>query len=194
VNNLPAVTTTRVSSSGSASFINQPVTFTATITSTYGPIPNGEIVTFYDGITSIGTGVTAAGVTTFTTSSLSAKTHTIKASYLGDGSFKASSGTVHQVVNLYFSTTTLTSSPNPSTKGQPVTLTATVQSSNANSPTGRVIFKNGTQSLGSGVLSGGVATLNTSKLPLGSNSLTAVYDGDTETSKSISEVLIQGVN
>jgi hypothetical protein len=194
VNNLPAVTTTRVSSSGSASFINQPVTFTATITSTYGPIPNGEIVTFYDGITSIGTGVTAAGATTFTTSSLSAKTHTIKASYLGDGSFKASSGTVHQVVNLYLSTTTLTSSPNPSTKGQPVTLTATVQSSNANSPTGRVIFKNGTQNLGSGVLSGGVATLNTSKLPLGSNSLTAVYDGDTETSKSISGIVIQGVN
>ena len=96
VNSLPAATTTKVATSGSPSLINQPVTFTATITSSYG-MPDNETVTFYDGATAIGTGLTVGAVATFQTSSLTAKTHTIKASYPGDATFKASSGTVTQV-------------------------------------------------------------------------------------------------
>src|SRR5439155_10204726 len=90
VNSLPAATTTKVTTSGSQSFINRSVTFTVTITSTYGPIPDGEMVTFYDGITPIGTGAITSGVAAFSTSTLTAKTHTIKATYPGDATFKAS--------------------------------------------------------------------------------------------------------
>ena len=61
VDSLPAATTTRVATSGSPSQIHQPVTVTATIASTYGPIPNGETVTFYVGTSAIGTGFTAGG-------------------------------------------------------------------------------------------------------------------------------------
>ena len=61
VDSLPAATTTRVATSGSPSQIHQPVTVTVTIASTYGPIPNGETVTFYDGTSAIGTGFTAGG-------------------------------------------------------------------------------------------------------------------------------------
>jgi hypothetical protein len=93
-----APTTTVVSTSGSPSHLGQLVTFTATVTWTYGTVPNGEPVSFFDGTTAIGTGTTASGVAKFSTSSLNAKTHTIKAKYPGDGMFKLSSGAVTQVV------------------------------------------------------------------------------------------------
>ena len=93
-----APTTTTLTTSGSPSHVGQPVTFTATVKWTYGTVPDGELVTFFDGTTTIGTGTTASGVATFTTSLLTAKTHTIKATYSGDAKFKSSTGTVTQVV------------------------------------------------------------------------------------------------
>ena len=77
-------------------------------------------------------------------------------------------------------TTTLTTSPNPSSVGQPTILTATITavSPGSGSPTGTVEFFNGTTSLGTATISGGVATLTTSALPLGTSSLTARYQGD----------------
>jgi hypothetical protein len=68
------------------------------VTWTSGTIPDGDAVKFFDGTTVIGTGTTASSVATFSTSSLSAKTHTIKAKYPGDATFKLSSGAVTQVV------------------------------------------------------------------------------------------------
>lgn len=114
--------------SGSPSFVGKPVTFTATVTSTHGPIPNGEVVTFYDGSTIMGTGTTSSGVATFTTSSLTAKAHTVKAAFAGDSTFQKSSAIVIQVVDKYATTTALSSSPNPAIYGQPITYTATVTS------------------------------------------------------------------
>src|SRR6202043_869132 len=114
--------------------LNQPVTFTATITSTGGSVPDGEAIPFYDGTSQIGLGSTASGVATFTTSSLSAKTHAIKATYAGDSAFKTSSGTVMQIVELAPTTTSLSSSANPSSFGQSVMLTATVATSGGFTP------------------------------------------------------------
>jgi len=91
-------TITAVTTSGSPSQAGQPVTFTSTITPKAGTIPDGELVTFFDGAKKIGTGTTLGGAATFTTSALKAKTHTIKASYEGDGSFLTSSGKVTQAV------------------------------------------------------------------------------------------------
>jgi len=89
---------TVLTTSGSPSHVGQEVTFSATVTWTYGTVPNGEPVTFFDGTTAIGTATTAGGVATFKTSSLTVKTHTIKAAYAGDATFKPSSGKVTQVV------------------------------------------------------------------------------------------------
>lgn len=94
----PLATTMKLTTSGSPSHLNQAVTFTATITSK-SPVQDGQTVTFYDGGTRIGTGTTVSGVAAFTTSSLSVKTHTIKATYPGNFDFKASLGTVQQVVS-----------------------------------------------------------------------------------------------
>ena len=88
-------------------------------------------------------------------------------------------------------TTTLTSSANPSVYGQSVTFTATVSSSAA---TGTVTFEDGSTAIGTGTLSGGVATYTTSVLAIGTPSITAVYGGDTNFTGSTSSVLSQVVN
>lgn len=86
---------TALAASPNPSHVNQSVTFTATITP---GVPNGEVVTFYNGGTKLGTGTTASGVATLTTSFSKAGKHTIKAAYPGDAFRKPSSGTVKQVV------------------------------------------------------------------------------------------------
>jgi hypothetical protein len=85
-------------SSPNPSLINQTVTFTATISSTT-PVPNGEVVAFYNGATKIGTGATTNGIAKLTTPFETVGKYTIEASYPGDAFHKASSRTVKQVVN-----------------------------------------------------------------------------------------------
>jgi hypothetical protein len=94
----------------------------------------------------------------------------------------------------YPTTTSLTSTPNPSVQGQVVTLTAIVSSAGPVTPTGRVTFKNGGIVIGSRTLKNGVATLVTTSLPVGSLSITAKYNGDTQCAKSTSPVVVQVVN
>jgi hypothetical protein len=59
-------------------------------------IPNGEVVTFYNGASKIGTGKTTNGAASLTTSLSTPGKHIMKASYPGDAWHKASSGTVKQ--------------------------------------------------------------------------------------------------
>lgn len=91
-------TATIVSTSGSPSQVNQSVTFTATTTSTYGPVPDGITVTFSDNKVVIGTGITSHGVATFSTSLLAIGTHLIKASYPVNSFFMGSYGRLKQIV------------------------------------------------------------------------------------------------
>lgn len=87
--------------------------------------------------------------------------------------------------------TALTSSPNPSSVGQAVTFTATVSSSSG-TPTGKVTFLNGTATMGTVILSGGVATFTTSSLTKGRHKITARYSGSSKFAQS-SAALIQTV-
>ena len=90
----PYGTTTAVASSANPSAYGQPVTFTATVT-TSGPgtFDNGGTVTFYDGATSLGTATLAGGAAVLTTSSLPAGSgQAITATYSGDGNFGTSRG------------------------------------------------------------------------------------------------------
>jgi hypothetical protein len=87
------------------------------------------------------------------------------------------------------------SSPNPSTSGEPVTLTATVDSAvDVPPPDGEsVTFMQGTTVLGNASISGGVAQLSTSTLPLGTDVITAKYGGDANFDSSTSNSLKQVV-
>jgi hypothetical protein len=84
-------------------------------------------------------------------------------------------------------TTTLSSSVNPSVSGKSVAFTATVsQQSGGAIPTGKVEFLNGTSVLATLTLTSGSARYSTSKLPPGTNAITAVYLGDSSNSSSTS--------
>lgn len=94
-----AATTTVVASSVNPSVPRQPVTFTATVTSTNGT-PTGN-VNFSDGGVVIGTAALTSGVATFTTAALALGTHSIVASYGGTAAFVASTSTaLSQAVNV----------------------------------------------------------------------------------------------
>ena len=92
-------TATTVSSSQNPSDSGQAVTFTATVTAG-SPVAAGTI-TFREGATILAgpTAVDAAGHASFTTSALTAGTHTITADYSGTSQFAASSGSVVQTVD-----------------------------------------------------------------------------------------------
>ena len=74
----------------------------------------------------------------------------------------------------------MTTSTTTPSFGQAVTLTDTLPVLGGTAPTGTVTFYNGSTSIGAGAVNAsGVATLTTGALPVGANSITAVYGGDT---------------
>jgi hypothetical protein len=96
-------TATMVSSSANPSNTGQSITLSANVVSTNSSktaTPTGT-VTFYDGVSSIGTGaLSASGVASMTTSSLAAGAHSITAAYTGDVNFTSStSAAFTQTVN-----------------------------------------------------------------------------------------------
>lgn len=190
-------TTTTVSSSANPAVFSQPVTFTATVTSS-GGTPTGT-VTFKDGTTTLGTSaLDGAGHATFTASTLSVASHSITAAYNGSATFNPStSSALTQTVNKDGTASAVTSSLNPSVRNQTVTFTATVTASAPGTgvPTGSVTFKDGTKTLSTKTLNGsGQATFATSALARGSHSITVVYAGSTNFLGSTSPVLTQQVN
>ena len=185
-----AASTTTLTSSTNPSVFGQPVTFTATVTSAAGT-PTGNVTFAADG-TPLGTVALAGGQATVTTSGLAVGAHTITADYEGDVNSTPSSDSLTQTVERAPTTTTLTSTPNPSTFGQPTTLTATVTVNppGAGTPTGTVTFRRGAVVLGATTLgTSGLATLTVSGLQVGTNSLTASYSGDGNFLPSTSDAL-----
>jgi hypothetical protein len=187
------VTTVALASNANPSSYGQSVTFTATVSAGSGGTPGGT-VTFKNGSSTLGTANLNGGTASLATTTLTVGTHSIAAVYGGDGTHAGStSSALSQVVNKAATTTALTSSQNPSTSGQSVTFTATVTSSTSGTPTGAVIFKAGTKALGSATLSGGKASISTTALAAGSDTITATYNGSANFTGS-SGTLTQVVN
>src|SRR5208282_3648265 len=91
-------------------------------------------------------------------------------------------------------TTTLSSSPNPSTYGEAVTFTAVVSSSQGAPPDGETVsFMKGKKVLGTGTLSAGSATFTTLTLKVGTTTVKAVYAGDSNFANSTSKPVKQVV-
>jgi sugar lactone lactonase YvrE len=170
----------------------QSATFTLTIT----PAPTGSplgTVSFYDGSTLVGTGtVNSFGVATFSTSTLPVGSDSVTAAYSGNAAFASSiSPAITVQVNSAnaATVTALTSSNLAPTYGQSVTLTATVTPAPSGTPPGTVSFYAGTTLLGTQALNAhGVGTLSLS-LPLGLNTITAVYSGSAGYTASTSSAL-----
>jgi len=193
-----ANTSTKVVSSVNPSDFDQTITFTATVKAVAPGTgtPTGT-VQFKDGATTMGSGALSGGVAHYATSNRTVGTHSITAVYVASTDYNTStSSPLSQVVDEAATKTTVVSSLNPSASGDTVTFTATVKSvaPGAGTPTGTVDFKDGATLLGTHGLSGGVAAFATSKLAVGTHSITAVYVGNADYSTSKSGVLSQVVN
>ena len=117
--------------------------------------------------------------------------------------YNPTSATVFIDVAQAGTSTAVTSSVSTPVFGQSVTFTATVAiaSLGVGTPTGTVTFKDGSNTLGTGTLSHGTATLTVpstspviAALAVGTHSITASYGGDTNDLTSTSSALTETVN
>ena len=179
--------TTTVTADPTSSVYGQSVDLTAKVTGPTGdPTPTGT-VDFYSNASNVATLLGPAtldddGAATLPVTTLAVATNSITAQYLGDGNYGGSTSAPTPVtVTMASATASLVVFPVAPVEDEQVTLTATVAavSPGAGTPTGDVNFLNGSTSLGSEELSAaGVATLPTSIIPAGTNSITADYAGD----------------
>jgi hypothetical protein len=176
-----------------------PLPTVASVSPNNGPPGGGTSVTI--------TGTNFTGVTAVTFGTTAASSFTVNSATSITATSPAGSGTVDVTVttaagtsvtgsgdqfNFKATTTTsLSSSINPSSFGQPVTFTAKVTGS---SPAGPVTFLDGSSAIGTVTLASGTAALTTSALTTGTHSITATYGGDSNNAPSASAVLVQTVN
>lgn len=174
----PAVTLT---SDDQISAYGQPVTFTAN-----GDKP-GCTILFKDSTTTIGAVVADAnGDATLTYALLPVGNHAMRAivDCMSELIPIGKSPEYQQTVETAPTMTVLSTSADPSVYGQALTIQAsvatTVLPSAAVTPTGTVIFKTGGTTIGVGSIDPvtGIATVVTSALPVGPQTLSAAYAGD----------------
>jgi hypothetical protein len=138
----------------------------------------------------IGSSTVASGVATFSTSTLALGSHSITAVYSGDSNVVGgTSGAVAFSVKSLASLT-ISSSPNPSTVGQSVTLRANV---NPTTATGTVQFLDGGTVIGTAAVASGAAVFTTAALGQGTHSISAVYGGDANDTGASSSAILQTV-
>ena len=155
----PAITITVNNAARTTTQANPPFTYSAA-----GQLVNGD--TYATAISGTATYATTAGSTPGTFS--------IAVTGLTSTNYSIAFVPGNLTVTISPSTTTLVASPTSPQYGNPVTLTATVTSG----ATGTASFYDGSVLLGTGTVSGGVATLTTSTLVAGTHTITAVYNGD----------------
>ncbi len=188
----PVASATRVVSNVNPSAYGQLVSITASAASVLSAgTPTGTF-TFTDGATMLGSVSLVGGSGSITTSSLLPGSHSIVVMYNGDTDFQPSNATLSQLVSAAATTTTITSSQNPSSYNQAVTLVATVTPGpGAGTPTGTVTFTKGTVPLATVALTNGIASFSIANLPVGTQTLSAAYGGSPSfqlSSGSISQI------
>ena len=185
-----------VSSGPNPSGFEQPMTFTASVAALPpgAGSPSGSI-RFFDGPTLLGTSVLASGSATLNTAGLDVGSRSITAQYDGDASFTLGAATATHVVNSAAATPTvsLSSSRNPASAGQSLTLTATVSMSSG-PVSGLVEFYDGGTLIGSASIASGHASLTTFWQIAGSKPVTALYVGSVSAPPARSNVLVQAVS
>ncbi|WP_432140110.1 Ig-like domain repeat protein, partial [Streptomyces sp. bgisy154] len=184
-----ASTTTFVTSATDPSVVGQSVTFSATVVPVApgAGTPTGTVVFDFGDGTSALTATLTSGTATIPHSfgTRGTSPYTVTATYEGNTAFAGSSGTDTHTVNRASTTTTVSSAPDPSVVGEPVTFSATVApaSPGAGAPTGTVVFDfgDGTSPLTATLTSGTATTTRPYTSRTGSPyTVTATYSGDTD--------------
>ena len=195
----PDPTVTAVSATASAINLGQPVTFTANVVNPSGAIEPTGSVNFYDGSTLLGSGtLNAQGQASLRTLVLPLGSTDVVAIYQGDVDDAPSSSSAHsESVSEDVTTTTVSSSSTTVGYGTKVTYTATIiNTSSSLAPTGTVLFfLGGNTEIGTCQVTTGLhASITTDVLPVGSDSIVAVYEGDTNDLGSFSAPITETVN
>ena len=182
------------SSTPNPSTYGDDIVLTASLSLEMNGYPSGTI-TFYNGFTLLGTAILNNGTASYTLKNVPAGVIVIRGTYSGDSKFNATNlpSFIQRIIKANTSTCLNTYSLNPTQYGQIITFNAEV-SSTAATPTGNVIFRNGSTIIGTVPLTGcGTATLDSSNVNLGANTITATYVGDTNFNTSTSSSLIQNI-
>ena len=191
-----------IASQSPSSGVGEPVHLTATVhpvdSDRQFPFPATGLVAFYDGFTLVGVTNAANYVATMDVTPTTITTHEFTAQYDGDDNFKAQidlSDTIPHEVTKATSQVSIGALPGTRCPGDPVTVTATVKGINNNTltPTGNVTFQNAVTHafLGEVAVDGaGVATMTSSSLPLGQDTIEAIYAGDTNFTTNSGGVLV----
>ncbi len=191
-----AAVTVDVTTVPNPSSYGQSVSVTAHVTSAAG-IPGGTVSFYRDVSVPLGTAVLdATGFATLSTAAIPGGTHPVSAYYEGSPNFASTGSSIsaNQTVGAAATSASLSSSPNPSGPGAPVTLSCTVTSL-AGQPTGSVQFRDGAVLLAT-VTSAAPAntwTTTTSALASGIHSLSCAYLGDGNFASSSSAAISQQV-
>ncbi len=142
--------------------------------------------------------LTSSGMAKFSLAGIVPGSYVCSVNYPGDVDHTAAtSSTFTLLINQAATTTTLTTSSSSLVFGQPLTLTATVKSTNAPNVarTGEVEFFDGLTMLEAVPLDGNsIATLTLTPATLGSHSFKAIYVGDTNFKTSTSPAAARTVN
>jgi autotransporter-associated beta strand protein len=189
-----ANTTTTVSASVNPSVVGQSVTLTATVAA-QAPgtgTPTGTVTFTVDG-TVLAPVALSNGQASVNQTFTAAGSHTVTASYSNSDGFFNNSATASTFVQTVGQADTATAAVNSSqgttVYGQAVTFTTsvTVKAPGTGTPTGTVTFRDGGVTLGTVPVAGGsVSFTTTAPLSVGSHSITATYNGDSNFNSSSS--------
>ena len=186
--------TVTLSSNLMPSKVGQSITFSATVTGA-SVTPGGSVV-FNDNGTQIGAGaVNGSGVASFSTNLLAAGTHPVTAVYSGDAeTLTGTSAALSQAVNLWSTSTILSSNAATSALGSTVVFSVHVATTSMVAPTGAVVLTDGGATVAMLVVDGsGNASYSTSSLAVGTHALVASYQADSTNDASSSAPLAQTV-
>ena len=180
---------TALVSASPTSLVGKPATFTATVTSAT-TLPAGT-VTFEDGNKVFGTATLSSnGVASLSVSTLTLGTHTITAIYGGDSSDLPSSAALQQNVALAQPTLTLSGPAGATDAGASSQVIAALTTPGI-APTGTLTLLDGGGAYGTlTVNASGSFPFSTSKLAIGTHTLTASYSGDANNAAVTSTAII----
>ncbi|MGI4757833.1 MAG: Ig-like domain repeat protein, partial [Janthinobacterium lividum] len=185
-----ASTTTMLGANNSSPLVGTPVSFTANVSSSNGPLPTGT-VQFKDGSTVIGTAaLNTTGTASVSTSSLTPGSHAIVAVYEGDvDDATSSSAPLALTVQQIGTSIAASASSNPLSAGATLHLSSQVSvapGTAAQGPiTGTVIFREGSTTYDTVPLDANQqAATDIRNLPVGTHLINVLYSGNTNYASS----------
>ena len=192
-------TTTTLTAAPNPSSFGLEVAFQVAVVATGSQVAPTGSVALLQGMQPLGMATLVGGKATIDLADLPVGTTPIVAVYTGDPTDEPSDSPVFdQVVKPGVTLTSLTSFPNPSPMGSPISFSVTVfpafPTEGVAGPTGSVTLLQGMQPLGTATLVDGGATVEVDSLPVGTHSIDAVYSGDANYASDASPAINQVVN